>query len=398
MLVTKGIPGADGWTDHHFVISKMKIRLQPRGKRRDKRPPAHRLANLSVVAAAAIKENASVKNRWCQLRDMVQSEALDVRGRARRQHQDWFDNDAAITNLLSEKNRLHKAYVNCPTDDNETAFYLSRRFVQPRLREMQKAWMVHQPKKPILFLAPTKPPYSPRRSKFDSDGPNTSKAPSTVPQPSPTPLSPVCLKWRPTPTSTTCLLYTKPSKSSSSSPALPAEIYKYSDPELVDYLTALFQEMWRQGEVPQDFKDVTIVHLYKRKKNRQICNSHHGIFRSSVAGKIFASILLNHLNNHLEQGLLLKSQLGFPCYRGTIDMIFTTRQQQKYWEMRTHFFSTFVDLTKVFDAVDREELGKILQKFSCPERFTQMVCHFHDGTTARVTDNGVVSEVFAVTK
>ncbi|VDM00991.1 unnamed protein product [Schistocephalus solidus] len=30
VLVTKAITGADGWTDHHLVISKMRLRLQPR--------------------------------------------------------------------------------------------------------------------------------------------------------------------------------------------------------------------------------------------------------------------------------------------------------------------------------------------------------------------------------
>ncbi|VDL92349.1 unnamed protein product [Schistocephalus solidus] len=30
VLVTKAIPGADGWTDHRLVISKMRLRLQPR--------------------------------------------------------------------------------------------------------------------------------------------------------------------------------------------------------------------------------------------------------------------------------------------------------------------------------------------------------------------------------
>nr|VZI32436.1 unnamed protein product [Spirometra erinaceieuropaei] len=42
--------------------------------------------------------------------------------------------------------------------------------------------------------------------------------------------------------------------------------YKHGGPQLVDYLTALFQEMWRQGEFPQDFKDVTILHLHKQKR------------------------------------------------------------------------------------------------------------------------------------
>nr|VZI11165.1 unnamed protein product [Spirometra erinaceieuropaei] len=79
-------------------------------------------------------------------------------------------------------------------------------------------------------------------------------------------------------------------------------------------------------------------------------------------------------------------------------MIFAARQlQEKCQEMRTHPYSTFVDLTKVFDTVNREGLWKIMQKFGCPERFTQMVRQLHDGMMARVTDNGAASEAFAVT-
>nr|VZI44625.1 unnamed protein product [Spirometra erinaceieuropaei] len=164
VLVTKAIAGADGWTVHRLVISKMRIRLQPRRRPQGKRPPgklnvallslpahhlhfsndlAQRLDNLAIAAAddAAAAENVSVENRWCQLRDTVQSTALAVLARAPRQHQDWFDdNDAAIRNLLAEKNRLHKAYVDHPTEDNKAAFYRSRRQLQQRLREMQDAW------------------------------------------------------------------------------------------------------------------------------------------------------------------------------------------------------------------------------------------------------------------
>ncbi|BHF84712.1 hypothetical protein SprV_0902786300 [Sparganum proliferum] len=162
VLVTKAIAGADGWTDHRLVISKMRIHLQPRRRPQGKRPPgklniallslpahhlhfsnelAQRLDNLPIAAAAeavdVAAENASVENRWCQLRDTIQSTSLAVLGRARRQHQDRYDdNDAAISNLLTEKNRLHKAYVDHPTADNKAAFYRSRRQLQQRLREM----------------------------------------------------------------------------------------------------------------------------------------------------------------------------------------------------------------------------------------------------------------------
>nr|VZI41445.1 unnamed protein product [Spirometra erinaceieuropaei] len=129
-------------TDQSIATSKVKLRLQHRCRRR-----AQRLANLPVSAAAAANENASVENRWCRLRDTVQSTALAVLGRARRQHQDWFhDSDAAISNLLTEKNRLHKAYGDRTIDDNRAVFYRSRRLARQRLRELQDNWTARRAK------------------------------------------------------------------------------------------------------------------------------------------------------------------------------------------------------------------------------------------------------------
>nr|VZI47951.1 unnamed protein product [Spirometra erinaceieuropaei] len=64
--------------------------------------------------------------------------------------------------------------------------------------------------------------------------------------------------------------------------------------------------------------------------------------------------------------------------------------------MRTHPYSTFVDLTKAFDAVNHKGLRKNMQKCGCSKRFTQMVRQLHVGTKARIMDNGAVSEAFAV--
>ncbi|BHF80963.1 hypothetical protein SprV_0702409200 [Sparganum proliferum] len=67
-------------------------------------------------------------------------------------------------------------------------------------------------------------------------------------------------------------------------------------------------------------------------------------------------------------------------------MILAARQlQQKCQEMRTHLYSTFMDLTKAFDTGNREGLWKIIQKFGSPERFIEMVRQLHDGMMARVT-------------
>nr|VZI50585.1 unnamed protein product [Spirometra erinaceieuropaei] len=384
VLVTKAVAGADGWTDHRLVISKMRIRLQPRRIPQGKRPPgklnvallslpahrlhfsnelAQRLDNLLIAAAAAAAaENASVENRWCQLRDTVQSTALPVLGRAPRQHQEWLDeNDAAISNLLAEKNRLHKAYVDRPTEDNKAAFYRSRRQLQQRLREMQDAWTARKAEEiqgyadrnewknffsaikavcgpptkgtaPLLSadgstLLTEKTQILQRwaehfqgvlnRSSFISDA-----AIARLPQVE----TNVDLDLPPSLQETIRAVQQLSSGKAPGSDAIPAEVYKHGGPQLMDHLTALFREMWLQGEVPHDFKDATIVHLYKRKGNRQDCDNHRGISLLNIAGKIFARILLNRLNNHLEEGLLPESQCGFRCHRGTTDMIFAARQ------------------------------------------------------------------------
>ena len=77
-----------------------------------------------------------------------------------------------------------------------------------------------------------------------------------------------------------------------------------------------------KGAIPQDFKDASIIHLYKRKRNPKVCDNHRGISLLSIAGKILAKILLNRLNAHLDKaGLIPESQCGFRKDRGTIGMI-----------------------------------------------------------------------------
>nr|VZI48729.1 unnamed protein product [Spirometra erinaceieuropaei] len=399
---------------------------------------AQRLDNLPVDAAAAAHagaaENTSVENRWCQPRDTVQSTALAVVGRARRQHQEWFDdNYAVISNLLAEKNRPHKANTDSPPDDNRAAFYCSRRHLQRRLREMPDAWTARKAEEiqgyadrnewktffsaiKVVYCLLTKgiaPLLSADGSTLLSD--NTQilqrwaehfrgvlNRPSTI--------SDAVITRLPQAESNTDLglpsslqetiraVQQLSSGKASGSDAIPAEVCKHGRSHLMDHLTALFQEMWRQGEIPQDFKYSTIVHLYKRNGIRQVCENHRVTSLMNIAGKIFARILLKRLNKHIEEGLLAEGRGGFRRHRGTTDMIFAARQlQEECQEMRTHLYSTFVDLTEAFETVNRERLWKIMQKFGCPERFIQMVRQLRDGVMARVTDNGAVSEAFTVT-
>ena len=128
------------------------------------------------------------------------------------------------------------------------------------------------------------------------------------------------------------------------SDAIPAEIYKARGPPVAEKLTELFHIMGRKEAIPQEFKDATIIHLFKRKGNPQVCDNHRGISLLSMAGKILARVLLNQLNEHLERsGLLPGSKCGFRKNRGTIDMIFTARQlQEKCQEQNVDLYRAVV--------------------------------------------------------
>ena len=99
--------------------------------------------------------------------------------------------------------------------------------------------------------------------------------------------------------------------------AIPAEIYEEGGAVLTDKLLTLIQLIWEKEQLPQDFKDTSIIHLYKRKGNRQACDNHRGISLLSITGKILNTVTMNRLNHHPEQDLP-ESQCGYAKKEGRL--------------------------------------------------------------------------------
>ena len=98
--VTKTMCGAECWTDHRLVVSKLNLRIQ-------------------------------------------HSSAATTLGHPSRKHQDWFDeNDDEIQRLLEEKYQLHNAHQDDTSSVSKNAAYSSIcKTVQTKLREMQDSWL-----------------------------------------------------------------------------------------------------------------------------------------------------------------------------------------------------------------------------------------------------------------
>ncbi|XP_075779308.1 LOW QUALITY PROTEIN: uncharacterized protein LOC142827711 [Pelodiscus sinensis] len=349
--VTKAMCGADCWTDHRLIVSKMNLQIRmkrrPQGSKPIKRVNVAKLKNPSI--ASALTED--LESRLSDLH-LVGSAGHADRNDLKRFY-------AALNTLYGPQSLRSSPFISTDgtTLITEKAPILQRwaehfEDVLNRLSFINDEAIERIPQVDING-AMDDPPVVAEVSQAVSQL-SSSKAPGAD--------------------------------------AIPAEVYKAGSHVLTEKLTELFQSFWEQGSIPQELKDASIVHLYKRKGNRQVCDNHRGISLLSIADKILARVMLNRLVTHLECGLLLESQCGFRKGRGTIDMIFAARRlQEKCQEQNRDLYITFVDLTKAFDTVSRQGPWRIMSKF------IQMVRQFHDGMMARGLDGGEFSKAFPVT-
>ena len=157
--------GADCWTDHRLVVSKLNLRIQPvrrpQGKKVPKKLDVSKLKQDSKRQAfvndlcsrldALEHSSEDVDESWTVFRDTVHSSAMNSLGPVSRKHQDWFDeNDKEIQGLLEEKHQKllkekhqkHKAYLrNTSSVSSNIAYSNICKTVQTRLRDMQDSWL-----------------------------------------------------------------------------------------------------------------------------------------------------------------------------------------------------------------------------------------------------------------
>ena len=91
---------------------------------------------------------------------------------------------------------------------------------------------------------------------------------------------------------------------------LSAEFFKYGGPSVSRHLHDIIPLVWSTGVIPQQWKDASIVMIYKGKGDKANCGNYRGISLLVVAGEVLTRILLNRLLIASER-LLPESQCGF---------------------------------------------------------------------------------------
>ena len=111
------------------------------------------------------------------------------------------------------------------------------------------------------------------------------------------------------------------------------ELFKITlngDPALRRRLLDIVVRIWGGGgEVPQQWKDATIMVLHK-KKDRKECGNYRGISLVVHADKILLKIITRRLSKYCERVVILpEEQSGFRPNRSTTDMMFAIRRLQE---------------------------------------------------------------------
>ena len=80
-------------------------------------------------------------------------------------------------------------------------------------------------------------------------------------------------------------------------------------------------------------------------------------------------------------------------------MIFSVRQVlEKCIEQNMNLVAVFIDLTKVFDTVNRDAIWVILSKLGCPNKFVNLIRQSHDDMAGQLFSDGETSEPFSIFK
>ena len=446
VCITRTMRGAECWTDHCLVRTKLKLRIAPpQNRTARKRKKAFNVAKLkqhSILEAFQDNINSKLLNnnsgsteqRWSHFKGALSQAAESVLGFKKRTHQDWFDeNNDAITGLIHRKNQAYTEWLRSGSLASKQRFKALQATVQRELRNMEDNWWDQKADEiqsyadtgnsKELFSAIKKiygPPSSSICPLLSADGASLIKdregltnrwrehfcqllnRPSDVDQealdaiPNHDPITeldnPPSLQEL-----QKAIKLTKNGKAPGKD-GLPAELFKALNENALHEFHEILTTIWRDEQIPKDLRDATIISIFKNKGSRADCNNYRGISLLSIAGKVLARILLNRLVNKVSEQHLPETQSGFRPGRSTTDMIFIVRQlQEKCIEQNKNLFVIFIDLTKAFDCINRTALWAILQKLGCPSKFSNLIRLLHQDMTGEVYASGETSEPFQIT-
>ena len=161
------------------------------------------------------------------------------------------------------------------------------------------------------------------------------------------------------------------------------------------FLTNLMNMILETERMPEDWRESTLVPIYKGKGDIQDCGNYRGVKLMSHTMKIWEWIMEVRLRQIVE---ISKEQFEFMPGCSTTDAIFALRQLlEKYHEGQKKLHCVFIDLEKAYNRMPRKEVWNCMRMKGMPEKFIRIVQDMYQRSYTQVRTAVGNTERFEVT-
>lgn len=174
-----------------------------------------------------------------------------------------------------------------------------------------------------------------------------------------------------------------------------AELWKYASKNAIVSLQKIFEEIWKEGVFPEEWK-MALIHPLHKKGSKSDPNNYRGISLVDVTYKILSRALLKRAEPQLDCQIG-EYQAGFRKGRSCPEQILNLRNILAYQKQRAKpYIVTFVDFQKAYDSIDRESLFYILEEFGLDGKTLNIIKETLTNTPSKVRFMGELSEPFEI--
>lgn len=172
-----------------------------------------------------------------------------------------------------------------------------------------------------------------------------------------------------------------------------SEFLKLMDDKQIKWMTAVFNNIYSSGRVPQSWLKSTFVTLPK-KSNAKKCGDYRIISLMSHLLKTFLKIIHKRIYKKCEEHIT-RTQFGFRDALGTRDALFATQVLfQRCRDVNCDVYICFIDYQKAFDRVRHDVLMSILENIGLDDRDLRVIRNIYYNQSAVIRiENQLTEEI-----
>jgi len=162
----------------------------------------------------------------------------------------------------------------------------------------------------------------------------------------------------------------------------------------IKWLARIFNRVWLEGQMPQDWREGTVIPIYKGKGDLRDCNSYRPIKLLEHCMKVMERVVDRRLRQIVR---IDEMQRGFMPGRSTTDAIFAIKTLiEKHISKDKELWTAFVDLEKAYDRVPRDLIWWAMRNQGVGEHLVNIVQVMYKDTVSRVRVANVCGPQFQV--